>query len=365
MKKHSKETESALTGLTIGIDLGDKYSRYCTLDEAGREVESGSVLNTEASVRKHFADLPAAVIALEAGARTHWWAQLLRSFGHEVIVANAREFAAGVKGRRKNDAHDAERLARYARFDPQLLKPVTLRSPEQQADLSHLRVRDALVRTRTLLVNVARGLAKEAGCRLPASLTHTFGQRCLSVLPAALAAVLAPVLASIDDLTQKIEAAEEHIEKLCREKYPQTRYLRSVAGVGPITALAYVLTLAAPERFRYSRDAGAYLGLQPAQQQSGQCDPQLGISKQGNGYLRRLLVQCAQHILGPFGKPSRLREWGLAIASRGAKNARKRAITAVARKLAVLLHRLWRDHAFYQPFYSQPAGATRTASVSA
>lgn len=245
------------------------------------------------------------------------------------------------------------------------MKPVTLRSAEQQADLSHLRVRDALVRTRTLLVNLARGLAKESGCRLPASLTHTFGQRCLEVLPAAVAELLSPVLSSIDDLTRKIEAHQELIEKLCRDKYPETQYLRSVAGVGPITALTYVLTLASPERFHHSRDVGAYLGMQPAQRQSGESDPQLGISKQGNGALRRLLVQCAHHILGPFGKPSRLRDWGLALGNRGGKNARKRAITAVARKLAVLLHRLWRDRAMYQPFYQQESQAKTAAPLLA
>ena len=357
MKKNNKRTAGAARGkralgeLTIGIDLGDKFSHYCVLDESGQLTESGNLLNTEASARKHFADVPPALVALEAGARTHWWAQLLRSFGHQVIVANAREFAA-TASRRKNDRNDAERLARYARLDPQALKPVQLRSPEQQADLSHIRVRDALLRTRTLLVNVARGLAKESACRLPASLTASFGQRSRSVLSPLLLAVLAPVLDSIDELTHKIEAQEEVIEQLASGKYPETHCLKSVAGVGTLTALTYVLTLGSAERFAHSRDVGAYLGLQPAQQQSGESDPQLGISKQGNGYLRRLLVQCSHHILGRFGKPSQLRDWGLAIAQRGGKNAKKRAVTAVARKLAVLLHRLWADRALYQPFFT-------------
>lgn len=361
MKKHNRKMRNQ-DPITIGIDLGDKYSHYCLLDESGQVAESGTVLNTEASARKHFGGIPSALVALEAGARTHWWAQLLRNLGHQVVVANARAFAAG-KGRRKNDSNDAERLARYARLDPEALKPVQLRSGEQQADLSQIRVRDALVRTRTLLVNLARGLAKEAGCRLPASITSTFGARSLAVLPAALAALLAPVLDSIDDLTRKIEDKEEAIERLCREKYPETQYLRSVAGVGPITALTYVLTLGSAERFPHSRDVGAYLGLQPSQWQSGESDPQLGISKQGNGYLRRLLVQCAHHILGPFGPPSRLREWGLAMGNRGAKNARKRAVTAVARKLGVLLHRLWRDRAIYQPFYRQETASRAFAAA--
>jgi len=363
MKKNSKKRPVAQETVTIGIDLGDKYSHYCMLNESGQAVESGSVLNTEGSARKHFAGMPPARIALEAGARTHWWAQLLRSFGHEVWVANPRALAG--KGRRKNDTSDAERLARYARQDPRLLEPIVLRSPEQQADLAHIRVRDALVRTRTLLVNLARSLAKEAGQRLPASVTDTFGTRALERLPAELAELLAPVCSSIDDLTRKIEAQEAKVEKLCREKYPDTRYLRSVQGVGSLTALTFVLTLGSAERFLHSRDVGAYLGLQPSQYQSGQRDPQLGISKQGNTYLRRLLVQCAHHILGPFGKPSQLRDWGRALGARGGGNARKRAVVAVARKLAVLLHRLWRDRAWYQPFYSAPPSDTTALALMA
>lgn len=356
MRKGSKKAKTTreTVGVTIGIDLGDKLSHYCVLDEAGKMIESGSVHNVEVSVRKHFAGEPPALVAIEAGARSHWWADLLRSFGHEVIVADAREFCSGQK-HRKNDRNDAERLARYARLDPQALHPVQLRSSEQQADLSHIRVRDALLRTRTLLVNVARGLAKEQACRLPASITETFGERSLKALPAGLAALLVPILESVDDLTRKIAAQEETIEQLAQEKYPETCYLRSVSGVGTLTALTYVLTLGSPGRFRHSRDVGPYLGLRPAQEQSGESDPQLGISKQGNGYLRRLLVQCAHHILGRFGKPSELRTWGSAIANRGGKNARKRAVVAVARKLAVLLHRLWRTRSYYQPFFNQPA----------
>jgi transposase len=270
-----------------------------------------------------------------------------------VIVANARA-CAGSRGGSKNDRQDAENLARFARADPRVLKPVTLRSAEQQADLREIRVRDALLKSRTQLVNVARGIAKEEACRLPASITGNFGERGLAVLPAALQAVLAPVLRSIDDLTSKIEGTEVRIEQLASEKYPETRYLRSVAGVGTLTALSYVLTLGSAERFAHSRDVGCYLGLRPGQWQSGESNPQLGISKQGNSYLRRLLVQCAHHILGPFGQPSKLRDWGRAMSSRGGKNAKKRAVTAVARKLAVLLHRLWSDQVMYQPFFSEP-----------
>ena len=352
MRKDNK-LRSEPAEVTVGIDLGDKVSRYCMLDGAGEVMEEGSFHMTESSVEKHFGRMPAARMALEAGARARWLRDLLVGYGHEVIVAHSREFAQK-KRHRKNDRNDAERLARKARVDVRELYPVELRSSEQQQDLVSIRVRDGLLRSRTLLVNLARSVAKEAGYRLPASVTASFGTRSRQRLPEAVAGTLASLLSTIDQLTRQIEEADEQLEKMAREKYPDTQYLRSVAGVGTLTALTYVLTLSSAERFPCSREVGPYLGLRPAQQQSGESDPQLGISKEGNGYLRRLLVQCAHHILGPYGKDSRLRQWGLALATRGGKNAKKRAVVAVARKLAVLLHRLWRERQFYQPFFGQP-----------
>lgn len=351
MKQDSKSRRE-VAALTVGIDVGDKVSRYCLLDEAGAVMEEGSFLMTESSVEKHFGRMPGARVALEAGARTRWLRDLLVGFGHEVIVANSREFAPK-KPHRKNDRNDAERLARKARVDVKELYPVELRSSEQQQDLVRIRVRDGLLRSRTLLVNLSRGVAKEAGYRLPASITASFGTRSRQRLPEAVASALASVLTTIDQLSRQIEEADAQLEQMAREKYPDTQYLRSFSGVGTLTALTYILTLSFPERLARSREAGAYVGLRRAQQQSGESNPQLGISKQGNGYLRRLLVQCAQHILGPYGTDSRLRQWGLALATRGGNNAKKRAVVAVARKLAVLLHRLWRERQFYQPFFGQ------------
>jgi transposase len=141
------------------------------------------------------------------------------------------------------------------------------------------------------------------------------------------------------------------IEQLCQEHYPETHHLRQVSGVGPITALAYVLTLDDPDRFRKSREVAPALGLVPKRDQSGDRDPQLRITKTGDSYLRRLLVGSAQYILGPFGPDCDLRRWGLKLAQRGGKNAKKRAVVAVARKLAVLLHHLWVTGEVYDPFY--------------
>lgn len=282
-------------------------------------IEEGQVRNSEASLRKHFAQLARTRMALETGTQSGWISRLLEQLGHEVLVAHARELRGITASDRKNDRNDAEKLARYARLDPAILCPVQLRTKQQQLDLGVLRSRDALVR--------AVAAASEQ-----------------------LRIVLEPLLAEVDALSERIAGCEKLLSTIAEERYPETRWLRSVPGVGPITALTFVLTLHDKNRFRHSRDVGAYLGLCPKQQQSGERQPQLGITRSGNGYLRRLLVQCAHHTLGHFGADSALRQWGLKMAERGGSNARKRAIVAVARKLAVVLHRLWVTQQEFRPF---------------
>lgn len=342
------------TGETAGIDLGDKVSRYCLLNEGGEVIEEGTFRNTENSIQKCFGPWGRTRIALETGTQSGWISRLLSGYGHEVIVAHARELRGITHSDRKNDRNDAEKLARYARLDPELLHPVQHRDEQQQLDLSVVRARDALVRARTLLVNAARVLAKVHGERLPSTVTKTFGQRAQEKISLVLLHALRPLLAQIDQLTHQIEHYDSLVERIAETRYRETVPLRSIPSIGPITALTFVLTLGDRERFTHSRDVGAYLGLQPRQQQSGKHDPQLGITKAGNSYLRKLLVQCAHYTLGHFGRDSRLRQWGLALAERGGKNAKKRAIVAVARKLAVLLHRLWVTGQTYQPFSAQP-----------
>lgn len=353
-KSKSKRIDrSTQTGETAGIDLGDKVSRYCLLNEEGQLIEEGTFRNTESSIHKCFGAWGRTRIALETGTQSGWISRLLSSYGHEVIVAHARELRGITQSDRKNDRNDAEKLARYARLDPELLHPVQHRDEQQQIDLSAVRARDALVRARTLLVNAARGLGKVHGERLPATVTKTFGRRAQQKISLMLLYALRALLTQIDQLTEQIEHYDSLIERIAEARYPETIRLRSIPSVGPITALTFVLTVADRERFAHSRDVGAYLGLQPKQQQSGERDPQLGITKSGNKYLRKLLVQCAHYTLGHFGRDSRLRQWGLALAARGGKNAKKRAIVAVARKLAVLLHRLWVSGEVYQPFFGQ------------
>ena len=364
MKKSNKEKPGQAvkrrraSGETIGIDLGDKVSCYCVLSAEGEVMEEGSFRNAESSLAKQFGKMPRTRIALETGTQSGWISRQLESSGHEVIVAHARDLEGISRSDRKNDRNDAEKLARYARLDPALLNPIQHRTAQQQTDLCAIRARDALVRARAVLVNTARGLAKTEGLRLPPSITPTWGVRSLKGLPVPLQTVLWPLLEQIDSMGKQLETYDALVEQIAAERYPEeTTLLRSVPGVGPVTSLTYVLTLSDAQRFAHSREVGPYLGLQPKQQQSGERDPQLGISKAGNRYLRKLLVQCSHHILGFFGPDSRLRQWGLALAGRGGKNAKKRAIVAVARKLAVLLHRLWASKQPYQPFFGQPETA--------
>jgi transposase len=274
---------------------------------------------------------------------------LIAGCGHEVIVANSRELRLIFKNPKKSDRIDAENLARTARLDPKLLHPVEHRSAEIQIDLALLRARDCLVASRTKLINHIRGAVKSIGGRLPCSSAASFNTKAPESIPEALKPVLNPLIETIAKLTDQIHRYDKTIGKELGAKYPVTETLKQVSGVGPLTALAFVLIIGDPRRFSKGRNVGPYLGLTPKKDQTGEQDPQLRISKAGDGFLRRLLVGSAQYILGPFGPDTDLRRFGTEIARRGGKNAKKRAVVAVARKLAVLLHRLWLTGEVYEP----------------
>ena len=346
MKKNSKAVERQPVE-TIGVDLGDKMSHYAILNEEGEVIEEGSFRNNAESIAKHFAKQGHSRVALEVGTQSAWIAREFKKLGHEVIVANARELKWITSSDTKNDRNDAVKLARLARADRNLLAPVEHRTAEQQAELAVIRARDALVKSRALLVNTARSLAKGFGLRLPATITHTFGARALAGLPEHLHVAMQPLLEQIDALGVKMRDYDQRIAAVAA-KHPEVERLASVPGVGTLTATAFVLTLGRRERFAHSRDVGSFLGLRPQQRQSGERDPQLGISKSGDKYLRKLLVQCAHHILGHWGKDSALRQWGLSKGNDG--SSKKRAVIAVARKLAVLLHRMWTTGEIFKPF---------------
>ena len=339
---------------TAGLDLGDKYSYLCLIDsQSGEVIEEGRLRTTPGDFRRRFcSEQPPMRIAIEAGTHSPWASRVLEECGHEVLVANARKLRLIYANKRKTDEVDAENLARLARVDPKLLYPLKHRGEESQAHLAIVRSRQALVGARTQLVNHVRGAVKSFGARLPKCPARSFHNKAPEHIPEALLPALGPVLEQIGSLTERIKDYDRKLETISEEHYPETKLLRQVEGIGPLTALTFVLTVEDPHRFKKSRAVGAYLGLVPATDRSGDSDPQKRISKEGDEMLRKLLVGSAHYVLGPFGKDSDLRRHGEKVASRGAKNAKKRAVVAVARKLAVLLHRLWVTGEVYEPLYN-------------
>ena len=346
--------------LTIGLDLGDKASRYCVLESGGEIALEDRVATTRAGLIKKFQGLPPCRIAIEVGQHSPWVSRLLTGMGHEGIVANPRKLPLISGSSSKDDRMDARTLARLARVDPALLGPIRHRSEETQLDLMEIRVRAALVEVRTGLINSARGLAKAIGERIPDADADTMDEHRLELLPKPVQAVLKPLLEQVASLTDQIKASNERIEQIARTKYPEAERLRQVSGVGPLIALTFILTIEDKERFGKSRDVGCYVGLRPKRSESGESQPQLGITKEGDRYLRQLLVQGAHHIISKRGPDTDLQRFGNKLAGRGGKNAKKRAVVAVARKLAVLLHRLWVSGEKYEPLRNSRAAAEQT-----
>jgi transposase len=359
----SRET----TRMTAGLDLGDNYSYLCLLDHnSGEVLQRARVRTTPEALKRRLCGLEPMRIAIETGTHSPWVSRLLEECSHEVVVANSRKVRLIHTNKRKSDQIDAENLARIARLDPKLLYPVEHRSEKCQAHMALIRSREALVESRTRLVNHVRGSVKALGHRLPKCSSASFHKKAAQGIPEELREVLGPVLETIASLTERIKDYDRKIEALAEVHYPQTRLLRQVRGVGTLTALAFVLTLEEPERFEESRAVGAYLGLVPAKNQSGDSDPEQHISKEGEELLRRLLVGSAHYILGPFGEDSDLRRHGEKIAAQGAtKSAKKRAIVAVARKLAVLMHRLWVSGEVYEPLYNAQRCSRESPPLSA
>ena len=348
---HTTMMPTALPKVTVGVDLGDRSSALYAVDAEGACVREATIATTVTAFTREFGAQAPCRVVLEVGTHSPWVSRLLAQWGHEVIVANPSAMYARGPRRRRNDRLDARFLARQGRADVELLAPIRHRSAAAQEDLETLRARDQLVAVRTKLINHVRGTVKSVGQRLPRCSAEVFAKRAAAALPPALAPALSPLLEVIADLTHRIAAAERQVAALITARYPVAARLQQPAGVGPITALAFVLLVEDPARFRQSRAVGPYFGLVPRLDESGDATPQLHITKAGDAFGRRLLVSAAQYILGPFGPDCDLRRFGLRIAARGGTNAKKRAVVAVARKLAVLLHQLWVRDVAYDPDY--------------
>lgn len=337
----------------IGIDLGDKHSDLVAIANPSGERSRTQMPTTKTAFAEFFENRQRARIAIEAGTHSPWVTEMLRGFGHEVFVANPRRLKLIYGDTNKHDHADAQKLAELAEFNPELLRPIQTRPAELQADMAAVRARMACVRSRTELVNHVRGVLKSFGHRVRKCSTKAFPDAAKEAMPKELREAVAPLLDCIRAQTESIQRYDRMIDEL-GGKYESVSRLRKIAGVGPITALAFVLVIGDPLRFKHSRDVGPYLGLVPRRSQSGEFDPQLRITKTGNPMLRAYLVQAAHYVLGRFGPDSDIRRFGLAIARRGGKAAKKRAVVAVARKLAVVMHRLWVTRKPYRPLRDAP-----------
>ena len=360
-KAEAKEPE--VERYWIGLDLGDQVSTYCVLDGAGEIVARGKVRTRAADLKRVLGVYKGSRLAMEVGTHSAWVSRVLEAEGLRVVVANARKVQLITESQHKNDDKDAEDLARLLRADPKLLSPIVHRGEEAQKDLTRIRARAGIVGARTKLINMARGLAKSMGKRLKSCDADAMGLKQVEGWEPQWAEILTPLLALIEATTLIIQGYDDQIEKCSEEKYPETKLLRQIPGVGALTATTFVLTLDDKDRIKQSRQVGPMLGMTPARRQSSDSDPELRISKEGDGYMRSLLVQCAQRIMSRRGPDCELKRFGLRIAgidpqrpvTKKDSKSRKRkkiAVVAVARKLGVLLHRLWVTGEVYDPFYA-------------
>lgn len=334
------------SGVTVGIDLGDKKHAICVLETNGEIIDERTITNHRDSLRRLSKKYPCALMVMEVGSHSPWISRYFGGLGHRVIVANPRKVRAIYQNTRKSDERDARMLAKIARMDESLLFPIQHGSEEAQRDLLQIKLRDNIVRQRVDVISAVRFTLKSMGIGLRSPNTNYFtryARQALATEHVEVAALIEPSLLVIDTMTEQIKILDKELELLADQKYPITRAMRDITGVGVITSLAFVLTIEDPERFEKVRDVGAYLGLVPKRDQSGDLDKQLRISKAGDKHLRRLLVSAAQYIIGPFGVECDLRDKGHRLIERGGQRAKKKAVIAVARTLAVVLLALWKS----------------------
>ncbi len=335
---------------TIGIDLGDRFSWYCVLDQdTGVQKEEGEIATTRESFHEFLSKHRTARVVMEAGTHSPWASRVVEGRCAQSLVANPRELSFIYRNTRKSDRTDAKKLAEIGRFDPQLLAPIRHRPESAQRDLALIRARAALVSSRTKLVNSLRGVIKSMGGRLRKQASKCIGTKTRAEIPEELYDVLSPLLGAIERITELVKIYDAKIDELANERYPDTQLLTQIPGVGNLTALAFMLTVQDWARFEDRRDVGAFLGMVPRRDQSGQMDKQLRITKAGDRMVRSLLVQCAHHILGRLGPPCDLKSHGERIIARGGAVAKRKAVIAVARKLSVLMLALWRTGEEYIP----------------
>lgn len=338
----------------IGVDISDKWCVIRGVDEMDDNVEVSrkTRVGTEADeLRSYFETIEPTRVVMEASTHSPWISRLVADCGHDAFVVDPHRVQLISENKYKDDPTDAELLARLGRADIKLLNPIEHREENCQADLVKIRMRAVLVRVRSSLISTVRGTVKSFGGRIPSCSSETFGKKARDHLPELIRDTMVVMLSKIQALTTTIRRLDNEIEELIERRYPEANLLLQIDGAGPVTALCFILVLQDPERFDTNRQAGPYIGLAPGRNQSGDQDPNCRITKAGDKYLRKLLVQCAHWILN-FGPDSDLKRHGEKLLERGGRYARQKAAVAVARKLAVVMLTLWRTGEDYQPLFN-------------
>jgi transposase len=338
---------------TIGMDLGIRRTSFCVLAPSGDRIQEGRLKTSKPDMLAFLAAQPPSRVVLEASGPCRWIAEIAESCGHEVIVANPREFRLICESHRKSDRNDARILADFGQIRPQLLHPLKLRGTKCQFARSTLAARAHAVRQRTLIINLIRAEVRNLGESIDCS-AAAFHKLAPAYIPEQLRPVLEPLLEVLRVLSEAVAKYDREVDRLCETEFPETALLTQVSGVGPNTALCFVATIEDPARFPRSRDVGAYVGLVSKSRASGASNPELRISKRGDKHLRKLLVNAATYVCGPRGEDSDLKRFAQRIADRGGQAAKAKARIAVARKLAVLLHRLLVTTEVYEPLRNHP-----------
>jgi transposase len=330
-----------------GLDLGKKSSHFCVVDAKRRVIETGTVRNQVHRLNAVFGELPPMRIVLEASTKAFWIADRLRDLGHTPIVVDPGRTKAIGAARIKHDKLDARVLAELCAAD--LLVEVDQPSESQRLARMPVVVRDGLIRCRTILINQVRSLLDSEGIELKKCATDAFVDRVADIweeFPDEIARAIEPVLNSIHVLTSEIGSCGEQIaDAISRDE--DAKLLMTAPGVGPIVAACFLMAVRDPSRFESGRQVGAYLGLVPSLYQSGETYRRGRITKHGNKQARWALSVAANVLIGPRIKQhSAIRDWGLALAER---IGRKKAVTAVARKLASVLWSMWRNGTTFEP----------------
>jgi transposase len=342
--------------LTIGLDLGDNTFSVCVLSNSGHIENEGTHPTNPDEVRALFESFRGrhVRVVFEVGSQSRWVQKLARECGIEdVIAADPRKLKLISQSLKKTDRRDAYILARAGQSLPELLSPVEHVSDEIFADRALLETRDLLVRNRTQIICRIRSLTKAHGGKLAACSPESFHRKVTEQIPEPMHFACKPLLQVLAALDQQISELEKSLCKLAKEKYPIVAKLQDIPGVGIIIALSFVLSVGDPSRFEDTRQIGAYFGLTPRKKQSGNSNPQLGITKAGNGAMRKRLVLGA-HCLISRGEDCGLKRWGIALCERGARSSKKRAVIALARKLAVVMLAVWKSGADFDPWRGVP-----------